>query len=485
MAEIFLARTKSIQGFEKYLVIKRILGHRTQDPEFVRMFLDEARVAATLDHPNIVQIYDVGHVDNEYFIAMEYLRGHNLIEIVRAGAKLGYAKPPLEHVVSVMTQTCAGLHYAHEKRDFEGRSLEIVHRDVTPQNVVVSFDGSVKVVDFGIAKAATREVETLAGTLKGKIGYMSPEQCRGGGVDRRSDVFAAGIILFELTTGKRLYHERSDFDTLKKIIEGPVPSPRDILPFYPAFLNAIVVRCLQKNPDDRYQSARDLHSDLDAFGRDNQLVTGTVPLSQYMERIYADELATHKSTDAATMATSSGTMTGGTGASSSSYLGEASRRSGASIQTPLAEARRQHIVGVGLRVAGAILLMLLSGGVVWWQTRPKLRDGEAIRQPQQQQQVAAAQPTQPIAAPTTPKTTAPGAALPSTPVPGAVAAVAATTPPPNMSPARPRPVAKAGDGHITIASEPRCEVLVDGVPYGATPVIDLAVPAGKHAVVLL
>ena len=132
---------------------------------------------------------------------------------------------------------------------------------------------------------------------------MSPEQCRGAPVDRRSDIFAVGIILFELTTGKRLYHERSDFDTLKKIIEGPVPSPRDLLPFYPAFLNAIVVRCLQKNPDDRYQTARDLHSDLDAFARDNQLVTGTVPLSQYMERIYADELATHKSADAAAMAT--------------------------------------------------------------------------------------------------------------------------------------------------------------------------------------
>jgi serine/threonine protein kinase len=488
MAEIFLARTKSIQGFEKYLVIKRILGHRTQDPEFVRMFLDEARVAATLDHPNIVQIYDVGHVDNEYFIAMEYLRGHNLIEIVRAGAKLGYAKPPLEHVVSVMTQTCAGLHYAHEKRDFEGRSLEIVHRDVTPQNVVVSFDGSVKVVDFGIAKAATREVETLAGTLKGKIGYMSPEQCRGGGVDRRSDVFAAGIILFELTTGKRLYHERSDFDTLKKIIEGPVPSPRDLLPFYPAFLNAIVVRCLQKNPDDRYQSARDLHSDLDAFGRDNQLVTGTVPLSQYMERIYADELATHKSTDAATMATSQGTMTGMTGASSS-YLGEASRRSG-SIQTPLAEARRQHIVRLGLQGTIAVLLVLLGGGVVWWQTRrPPQHEVDANRQVQQQpvQQLAAAQPQAPVAAPVAAagvKSTAPGVPQAALPTAGAVAAVVAPTPP-NMMPARPKPIAKAGDGHITIASEPRCEVLVDGVPYGATPVIDLAVPAGKHAVVLL
>src|SRR6478609_3896751 len=344
MAEIFLARTKGIQGFEKYLVIKKILRNRTNDPEFVRMFLDEARVAATLDHPNIVQIYDVGHVENEYFIAMEYLRGHNLIEIVRAGAKLGYSKPPLEHVMSSLSGVCAGLHYAHDKRDFQGRPLEIVHRDVTPQNIVVSFDGAVKIVDFGIAKAATREVETLAGTLKGKIGYMSPEQCRGMPVDRRSDLFAVGIILYELTTGKRLYHERSDFETLKKIIEGPVPSPRDILPFYPAALNAIVVRCLQKNPDDRYQTARDLHADLDAFSRDNQLVTGTVPLAQYMERIFADELAAHQNQESAGLvfASPSGGANSSTG-SSASYLGEASRRS-SQLDVPLVRARRQLII---------------------------------------------------------------------------------------------------------------------------------------------
>lgn len=471
MAEIFLARTKSIQGFEKYLVIKRILQHRTQDPEFVRMFLDEARVAATLDHPNIVQIYDVGHVDNEYFIAMEYLRGHNLIEIVRAGAKLGYAKPPLEHVVSILTQCCAGLHYAHEKRDFEGRSLEIVHRDVTPQNVVVSFDGSVKVVDFGIAKAATREVETLAGTLKGKIGYMSPEQCKGGNVDRRSDIFAVGIILFELTTGKRLYHERSDFDTLKKIIEGPVPSPRDLLPFYPAFLNAIVVRCLQKNPDDRYQTARDLHADLDAFARDNQLVTGTVPLSQYMERIYADELATHKSADAAAMATAAQvTMTGST----ASYLGESSRRS-APMATPLAEARRQHLTRLALQGAIAVLLVLLGGGVVWWQTRAPRQNPMTAAAPAATLATPAAQPVAAAAAPSgavaAAKTTAPAPAT-------AVAAVPS-------APAHQRPTAKPGDAHITVASEPRCEILIDGVPYGATPVIDIAVPAGRHMIVLL
>jgi len=495
MAEIFLARTKSIQGFEKYLVIKKILKNRTSDPEFVRMFLDEARVAATLDHPNIVQIYDVGHIDNEYYIAMEYLRGHNLIEIVRAGAKLGYSKPPLEHVMSILSGVCAGLHYAHDKRDFQGRPMEIVHRDVTPQNIVISFDGAVKVVDFGIAKAATREVETLAGTLKGKIGYMSPEQCRGLAVDRRSDIFAVGIILYELTTGKRLYHERSDFETLKKIIEGPVPSPRDILPFYPAALNAIVVRCLQKNPDDRYQTARDLHADLDAFSRDNQLVTGTVPLAQYMERIFADELAAHKNADASGLVFASQMATS---SSSPSYLGESSKRS-SQIEVPLVKARRQHMINRALQGAAAILLLLAGGIFVWWKMRPPSTP-PVIAQP-----TPPVTPTPtPVAAVAVPTPPAPGTppALGTPPAPTPAVAPAAPTQPvaavpvapapattatlaPGIGPPRAKPPAKPGDAHITIASDPKCEVLVDGSPYGQTPLIDLAVPAGKHTIILL
>lgn len=497
MAEIFLARTKSIQGFEKYLVIKKILKNRTSDPEFVRMFLDEARVAATLDHPNIVQIYDVGHIDNEYYIAMEYLRGHNLIEIVRAGAKLGYSKPPLEHVMSILSGVCAGLHYAHDKRDFQGRPMEIVHRDVTPQNIVISFDGAVKVVDFGIAKAATREVETLAGTLKGKIGYMSPEQCRGLAVDRRSDIFAVGIILYELTTGKRLYHERSDFETLKKIIEGPVPSPRDILPFYPAALNAIVVRCLQKSADDRYQTARDLHADLDAFSRDNQLVTGTVPLAQYMERIFADELAAHKNADASGLVFASQMATS---SSSPSYLGESSKRS-SQIEVPLVKARRQHMINRALQGAAAILLVVAGGVFVWWKMRPPSTP-PVVAQPTPPPATtpsptapvaAAAVPTgtPPAPAPVTVPTTAPAPAVaPATaPTAPATPVAAAPTPAPALAPGvgppRAKPAAKPGDAHVTIAADPKCEVLVDGSPYGQTPLIDLAVPAGKHTIILL
>src|SRR5262245_38795012 len=431
MAEIFLARTKSIQGFEKYLVIKKILRNRTNDPEFVRMFLDEARVAATLDHPNIVQIYDVGHVDDEYYIAMEYLRGHNLIEIVRAGAKLGYSKPPLEHVMSILSGVCGGLHYAHEKRDFNGRPLEIVHRDITPQNIVITFDGAVKLVDFGIAKAATREVETLAGTLKGKIGYMSPEQCRGQSVDRRSDLFAVGIILYELTTGKRLYHERSDFETLKKIIEGPVPSPRDILPFYPAALNTIVTRCLQKKADDRYQTARDLHADLDAFSRDNQLVTGTVPLAQYMERIFADELAAQKNADAQGLVFASQMATSQT---SASYLGESSKRS-SQIEAPLVAARRQHVMTRVFQASAGVLLLVAGGLFVWWRTKP----GEKPPPPAALPPVAPPPPPPPPAAPVVPPP-APAAAPPA-PLNPAVAAVAAPAAPAPAPAAPAAPVA--------------------------------------------
>ena len=236
-----------------------------------------------------------------------------------------------------------------------------MHRDVTPQNVVVSFDGASRSSTSASPRRRRAKWRRSPARSRARSATCRPSSAAARRVDRRSDIFAVGIILFELTTGKRLYHERSDFDTLKKIIEGPVPSPRDLLPFYPAFLNAIVVRCLQKNADDRYQTARDLHADLDAFARDNQLVTGTVPLAQYMERIYADELATHKSADAAAMATAAQvTMTG----SSSSYLGESSRRSSSPMATPLVAARRQHVMRLGLQAAIAVLLVVLGGGVV-------------------------------------------------------------------------------------------------------------------------
>jgi serine/threonine-protein kinase len=358
MAELFVARQRSVSGFEKQLCIKRILAGRSQDDEFVRMFLDEARVAATLHHPNIVQIYDVGHVDDEYYIAMELIVGKNLVEIMRAGYRVGHRALPLQHTITVAAAVCDGLHHAHEKRDLDGVSLGIVHRDVTPQNVMVTYDGGVKLVDFGIAKATCRENQTAVGTLKGKLGYMSPEQCRGHAVDRRSDVFALGVVLYELTTGKRLYREKTEFETLKKIVDGPVPSPRELDPTLPAELDGIVSRCLQKSPDDRFQDARGVHMALDALARRLQLHTGTVALAHWMERVFPEAaLARAGSSPVITMEAQEPSDT--EAVPTSGYFGESSRRRVA----PLARARRKHWVR-RLRMGAAAAAIALAGATV-------------------------------------------------------------------------------------------------------------------------
>ena len=197
MAELFLARATGIQGFEKLVVVKRILPEMARDTDYVEMFLEEARLAAGLHHSNIVQVYDIGEDEAAPFFAMEYLHGEDVRTLLRAAA-LRRARVPVEHALSIAIGVAAGLHHAHEKRDPDGRPLGIVHRDVSPHNVAVTFDGGVKLLDFGVAKTRRRASATRHGTLKGKLGYMSPEQCRGDELDRRSDVFAVAILLWEL-----------------------------------------------------------------------------------------------------------------------------------------------------------------------------------------------------------------------------------------------------------------------------------------------
>src|SRR5579859_7783437 len=193
MAELFLAIQRSVAGFEKLIVIKRILPSMNHDKAFIDMLLHEARIAATLSHANIVQIFDVGQIDGTYYIAMEHVHGEDLRSIVRQMRKKNVTEFPLEHAIGIMAGVCGGLAYAHEKPDLDGSSLNIVHRDISPQNVVVTFSGDVKIVDFGIAKSDTKmSTETRSGKLKGKVPYMSPEQARGEDIDSRSDIFAVG-----------------------------------------------------------------------------------------------------------------------------------------------------------------------------------------------------------------------------------------------------------------------------------------------------
>jgi serine/threonine protein kinase len=289
MAEIFLARVSGLSGFQKMVVIKRILPQLATKSDFVEMFLDEARIAATLQHPNVVQMYDVGVVDGNYFIAMEYLHGEDVRSIMKALFR-AEEKLPLEQALNIVIGLASGLHYAHEKVGFDGRPLNIIHRDVTPQNVIVSYEGGVKLLDFGIAKASNRFGETRFGTLKGKVPYMSPEQCRGEPLDRRSDIFSLGIMLYELTLGKRLYKGHSDFEVLKQIVEGTVILPHEIDPDYNPRLEEIVMRGLEKERDKRYQTARALQSDLEALVREEKLYVSPISLQQFMEHLFGKKI---------------------------------------------------------------------------------------------------------------------------------------------------------------------------------------------------
>ena len=296
MATVYLALQRAVAGFEKLVVIKRILPQLSRDQAFVEMLLHEARIAATLSHPNVVQTFDVGEVQGGYYIAMEHVNGEDIRSIVRAMKRKSVTQFPLEHALTIVLGVCAGLAYAHEKRDLNGQPLSIVHRDVSPQNILVTFEGDVKVVDFGIAKSAqVAASEKAAGQpLKGKVPYMSPEQGLGEPVDHRSDIFALGIVLFELTTGRRLFKAKSTAETIKLTTESNYPRPSQVRPGYPLALDRIVMKALSRSPDQRYQSARDLQGDLEAFIRQQRVAASSVSLAQWMEMLFEDKIAQQK-----------------------------------------------------------------------------------------------------------------------------------------------------------------------------------------------
>ena len=296
MAKVYLALQRAVAGFEKLVVIKRILPELSRDPSFVEMLLSEARTAATLNHPNVVQTFDVGESEGTYYIAMEHINGEDIRSIVRAMKRAQVSEFPLEHTLAIILGTCAGLSYAHDKKDLEGKPLNIVHRDISPQNILITFTGDVKIVDFGIAK--TNEVavaeKTQAGQLKGKVPYMSPEQASGREIDHRSDIFAVGIMLFELTTGRRLFKAKSEYETLKLICERDYPRPSQIRPGYPPALEAVVMRALAKDPGDRYQSARDMQADIEAFVREERIAASAVSLANWMRMLFEDKIEEQK-----------------------------------------------------------------------------------------------------------------------------------------------------------------------------------------------
>lgn len=264
MAEVYLARFSGVEGFERQVVIKRMLPELAGRKDFVDMFLDEARLAARFNHPNIVQVYELGEKAGSYFMSMEYVDGPHLGVLFAHSLRIKKALP-LSLCAYVLARAAEGLHHAHELKDGSGQPLNIVHRDVSPQNILVSRDGDVKVMDFGVAKASANTTHTRTGVIKGKIGYMSPEQCLANPLDRRTDVFALGIVLYELVTRRRLFRDKSDLVVMQKITMEDVAPPSSVNPRIPPELDELIMRCLRRTLSERTASALQLSDELDTW----------------------------------------------------------------------------------------------------------------------------------------------------------------------------------------------------------------------------
>lgn len=287
MAEVFLARHGSSR---QVVALKRILPNVSEDEEFIELFHDEARIATLLEHPNIARTLDAGQVDGSHFMALEYVDGKPLRTLIDRAATR-QATLPVELAVFILTQVTLGLAYAHDRRDGQGRPLNIVHRDVSPQNILISYDGRVKLIDFGIAKAAGKITRTQAGMIKGKVGYMSPEQVGGKEVDRRTDVFALGICLWEALTGKRLYDGPNEIVVMNKIRTHAVPAPTAENPRLPRAVDSIVLKALAKDPNQRYATASELVADLQALAGSFPAPGDAGRLAQLMSQMFPSEAA--------------------------------------------------------------------------------------------------------------------------------------------------------------------------------------------------
>jgi serine/threonine protein kinase len=283
MAEIYLAQQGSFGGFSRNVVVKRMLPQLAVRPDFVQMFLDEARLAANLNHPNIVQVFNLGEVDQSYFIAMEFVDGPHLGSLFAHSLRL--RKPlPVELCAYIVARAADGLHYAHEQMDpATGEPLHLVHRDISPQNILVSRQGDVKVTDFGVAKATTQQTKTRTGIIKGKVAYMSPEQCLGEVVDRRTDIFALGIVLYELLTRRRLFRDKSDLLIMQKITGEDVPPPSTVNKDLDAELDAICMKALARDRDARFATAAELSEALDSWLSANATGDARIQLQKWFE----------------------------------------------------------------------------------------------------------------------------------------------------------------------------------------------------------
>ena len=287
MAEVFKAKRSGVEGFEKIVAVKRILPHLSENKEFVDMFINEAKMVAGLTHPNVVQIFDLGRLEKTYYIAMEFIHGRDLRSILRRGKERGL-RVPLDLSVHIISKVCSALEFAHRKKDERGRPMMIVHRDVSPQNILISFEGDVKLTDFGIAKAATKASMTDAGALRGKLLYMSPEQAWGKRMDRRSDVFSLGIVFYEMVTEEKPFLGGSEMSILELVRECRIPPPSSVNPRIPEKLEKVIMKALERDPNHRYQDAFEMYRDLERVLQERRSPTAA-ELARFMEILFDED----------------------------------------------------------------------------------------------------------------------------------------------------------------------------------------------------
>lgn len=289
MAQLYRAKIIGVEGFEKFIAIKQILPHLAHEEELITSFIDEAKLAALLNHQNIVQIYDFGSMEDSYFITMEFLFGKDL-RAVNAKAREKGSPVSLENALYLISKVCAGLDYAHKLKDFQGKSLNIIHRDISPQNIFLTYEGDVKIVDFGIAKAASQSTITQVGMIKGKVAYMSPEQAAGKVIDHRSDIFATGILLYELVACRRMFQGDDTLQILSKVREAEFTPLGTLKGGLPDKLYDIVAKALAKEPEDRYQSLADMQADIEeCIFRLNLRPSGR-SMAEYLKILFAEDI---------------------------------------------------------------------------------------------------------------------------------------------------------------------------------------------------
>ncbi|NUO53279.1 MAG: protein kinase [Polyangiaceae bacterium] len=471
MAEIFLARQTGPSGFERPVVIKRVLPHLARETVFRDMFVDEARLVVNINHPNVVQVHELGDHRGDLFLVMEYLEGESVSMLAKRLRENGERLPD-RAAVHIVAEACAGLHGAHELSD-EGKQLGLVHRDVSPHNLFALYSGQVKVIDFGIAKAADRTSKTKTGTVKGKFAYMAPEQVRAEDVDRRADVFALGVVLHELVTGKSLFQRDNDLLVMQALCLDPIPSPRVERPDLDVELERIIMKALSRSVEDRYQTANALRRDLMVLLRrmaapaDAELPEEE--LSVVMKRSFGDRIAgkaemLRRVRAGQALTRVIGGDTDGAGAApivvpetATGPSGTASPAQVISVRSPTLEPAKRRpwllIVGAAVLVAGGVGLGLNLRGGSHGET--EVAAGAVSAMPMAPEPASSPAPTSATETPATaadsaaeaqPSAPVPSASVepPTKPIPGARAAP--PRPPKTAAPAAPTATAKSGFG---------------------------------------